>query len=91
MPKKAFFCTLAVALIVAAFQVLTPATAQAQASCMHCNFAFAQCKRVGTMTPDQCQAQQATCVQECKAMNAGTTGAADKTKAADKDQKTKKN
>lgn len=91
MPRKVLFGTLAAAFMAAAAQTLAPATAYAQASCMHCNFAFAQCKRVGSMTPDQCKEQQTTCIKECKGMGGEASSPADKAKAADKDGKNKNN
>lgn len=90
MLRKLLFGTLAAIVLGAAIQSLTAAPAQAQASCMHCTFALAKCKRVGTLTPAKCEEQRATCVTECKAMDAAASGGADKTKSAEKSEKKSK-
>lgn len=89
MPGKPIIGMVAAALIGAAVQVFTPAPAHAQASCMHCRFEVAQCKRIGTLSPAKCEEQRVACVKKCKAMAAGSTDASEKSKSADKRPKKK--
>lgn len=90
MPRNLLFGMLAAAFIGAAIQTVTATPAQAQASCMHCNFAFAKCKRFASGSLAKCEEQKAACVKECKAMDASASGGGDKAKPAEKSEKKSK-
>jgi len=70
-----------IAWVLAQTSVSTPAVAQA--SCMHCNFAQAKCKRLNPNSGDKCAAEKAACVKKCQGTKASTAGSANRLKADD--------
>lgn len=89
MPRNLLFGVVAAALVGCAIPLLDAAPANAQASCMHCSFQAAKCKRVGAMGPAKCEEQRLSCVKKCKA-EAASAGGGDKAKSAEKAAKAKK-
>jgi len=83
MSRKLAIGALVAALIGFTSQMLASGPAAAQASCMHCRFEAAQCKRLGKLTSAKCEEQRVNCVKECKALSSGSS---DATKATDKAQ-----
>jgi len=90
MPKNLLFGVVAAALVGCAIPLLDVAPANAQASCMHCRFQAAKCKRVSSMGPAKCEEERLSCVKKCKA-EAQAAGGGDKAKSAEKAGKAKKN
>ncbi len=90
MPRNMLFVVLAVAILGGAMSFLSSTPAEAQASCMHCRFQAAKCKRIGALSAEKCEEQRLSCVTKCKAVDA-SSGAGDKAKSSEKDVKPKKN
>ena len=83
------FAAAAVALVLLAgfsvFELSVPA--QAQSSCMHCNFAHGKCRQLKKDTPEGCKAQHTKCVKVCKGEAADAPKQSDKAKAAGSQKK----
>lgn len=90
MLRTLLFSTLAAAIFGVAIQAVTPAPAQAQTSCMHCNFALSKCKLFPSAGPVTCEQKQTNCIQECKTPGASASGGDKAKPAATSEKKPKK-
>ena len=72
------------AFVVAAMQIGPARDANAQASCMHCGFAFGKCKRIKPDKLASCEAEREACVRECKRIEDAKVKQPDQSRAADK-------
>lgn len=81
MLRKVFslFVIVGVALVLTQTTLSSPAVAQA--SCMHCNFAQAKCKRFNPDSGDKCNVEKAACVKKCQATTGSTAGTSNRLKA----------
>ena len=87
MVKKTIISAFALFVLAGFYVVDASAPANAQSSCMHCNFAFGKCKQLKKDTMQGCQARHTKCVNECKGITAAQPKDADKAKAADSKKK----
>lgn len=87
MVKNTLIAIFTLFVLAGLYVVDVTAPANAQSSCMHCNFAFGKCKQLKKDTMQGCQARHTQCVNECKGTAAAQPKDADKAKAADSKKK----